>query len=173
MASTLSGFPISPTLQLQSAGICRIEAPIPSKRLLTRLEALRSALAGADRNEEDSFPLVFSDFLDLAAEPAMLKAGKPIKNPYIKNILEATARQLTGDDKTVVQALRLFRISDAAFVHGGFIVESFLGSFFFFENDQQGLIAFTQEGGMTYFSRITLTPLPDGAAPAPGPKGIQ
>jgi hypothetical protein len=159
--------------------MCRIDGPIISKRILQQIEALRKELAGADRHDQGSFARVFHAFFDATGEPDFMKVSKPVKaskvtdGVEIKDVLELIARRLTGDDNATIQALRLFRIGDAGFLHGGFVAGAFLGTFFYFEQDQQGLVAFNEGGEMTYFSRITLAELPAGAVPVPGPEGVQ
>lgn len=142
-----------------------------SKRVLNQLDSLRKSLAGAGGKEEGSFSRVFNAFLDAAGDLVLLRAGNPTDSPHMKTYLEACARQLTGDDTTSVQGLRMLRIKDAGFIHGGFVAGPYMGSFFFFEKDQQGLVAFSRFGAESYFSRITLTPLPQGTMPVPRPKG--
>jgi hypothetical protein len=46
-----------------------------------------------------------------------------------------------------------------------------MGSFFYFEKEKQGILAFTRFGGMTHYTRITMTELPQGTVYVPRPKG--
>jgi hypothetical protein len=144
-----------------------------SKRVLTQIEALRTAMAGADGGDDGSFGQVFNAFLDIAGERTLFNLSEPAKATDIQGILEVAARQLTRDETTDIQGLRLLRIAQAGFLHGGFVAGGYMGTFFYFEKDQQGLVAFTRGMVKTYISRITLTDLPEGAFFSPAPKGPQ
>jgi hypothetical protein len=140
------------------------------KRTLTRLNTLRVALAEAARDDDGGFSRVFHDFLDAAEDPAMMRAGKATKAPLVKAALE----QLAGSiDAGPLQNVRMLRIADAGLVHGGFFVGATMGSFFFFEKEEQGLVAIHQGGGLMLYSRLTMTRLPPGTMPVKGPKGPQ
>lgn len=144
-----------------------------SKRVFTQIEALRKATAEADGKDERSFGQVFSSFLDIAGERTLFSISKAAQEPDIRQVLEVLARQVTGDDKTTLRGVRMLRLPEAGFVHGGFFADAYMGTFFFFEKEQQGLVAFTQGTARTYLSRITLTDLPEGMIMSPGPKGPQ
>ena len=143
------------------------------KRILDRLEALRQSLANADGHERGSFARVFHAFFDIAEDPALMAESKPGKSEDIRAMLERAAQRLTGDEATTVRDLRTLRCASAGMVHGGFFAGKLLGTFFYFEGDEQGLVAFNDGTPMTSFLRLTLTKLPEGTFPVPGPGGVQ
>jgi hypothetical protein len=146
---------------------------VTDQRTLTKLAALREAMASAESDQDDSFAQVFSAFLDIAEEPALLDASKPTKSPVVKAALESSVRSFTGDDEASIQALRMLRYGGEGFLHGGFFAGSILGTFFYFEKNHQGILALHQGGSMTHFTRVTVTEVPPGAVPVRGPKGKQ
>jgi hypothetical protein len=143
------------------------------KRTLARLAALRQSLASADGEHDGSFSAVFHAFLDIADEPALLRDSKPTKSPLVKGALERLAGELAGDAPAQLQNVRMLHVREAGLVHGGFFVGPRMGSFFFFEKEEQGLLAVHQGGALMLYSRITLTKLPPGAVPVQGPDGLQ
>jgi hypothetical protein len=143
------------------------------KRTLTKLAALREALAAADGERDGSFSRVFSSFLDLADEPALLRGSKPAKSPLVKGALERLAGQLVDDASARIQNVRMLRFAEGGLLHGGFFVGASMGSFFFFEKEEQGLLAVHQGGAMMLYTRVTMTRLPPGTMPAPRPEGTQ
>jgi hypothetical protein len=141
--------------------------------MLSQIEALREAMTTADGEREGSFAEVFSAFLDIAEEPALLNASKPVKDGLVRSMLEAASRKLTGNDTAVIERPHLLRVAGAGMVHGGFFTGRFLGTFFWFEKEQQGLLAFYGGGDMTHLIRLTMTELPEGAVLVQGPEGKQ
>lgn len=146
---------------------------VTDKRILTRLAALRQSMASAGGDDDGSFATVFSAFLDIAEDPALLDSSKPTNDSLVNAAIESSVRSFTGDDAMGIQPLRMLRYAGAGFLHGGFFAGSMLGTFFFFEADRQGILAMHGGGALTHFTRVTLTEIPAGAMPVPGPKGKQ
>jgi hypothetical protein len=63
----------------------------------------------------------------------------------------------------------MLRIDSAGFIHGSFFAGASVGTFFYFEKEKQGLVAFNQSGGVTRFTRLTMVALPEGAFPVSAP----
>jgi hypothetical protein len=143
---------------------------VTQNRLLTTLEALRKAMKGADSARDKSFSEVFYGFLDATEDPALIHASKPAKDEALRQAIETCARKVAGDPTTALQALQMLRIDDAGFLHGAFRAGPLMGSFFYFEKDRQGLLAFTRLDGMTHYTRITMTEIPEGTVFVPKPK---
>ncbi len=141
------------------------------KHLLTQLTALRKALRDADSADDGSFARVFNLFFDIADEETLMRVSKVAKDPVVRASLEGVTREFVGDDKVVLNALRMLSYRPAAFLHGGFFVSGVVGTFFYFPAEQQGLVAFNEGTMMTHFSRITATTLPPGTTPMHGPRG--
>jgi hypothetical protein len=144
-----------------------------SKRILAQLEALRRSLAGADGSENGSFSRVFHAFFDIADDPGLMEASQPFQSEDIRAMLERAAQRLRGQGSTTVTSVRALRCADARMVHGGFFAGTLLGTFFYFEQEEQGLVAFNDGTALTNFLRITLTKVPEGSYPVPGPDGVQ
>jgi hypothetical protein len=140
-----------------------------SQSLLTQLDALRKTTLDADGRRQGSFSELFHAFLDIADDPALLNASKPTKDATLKGAIEACARQLTGNSAMNIQQVQMLRIDKAGFIHGSFFAGASIGSFFYFEKDRQGLVAYDKGGGVTLFSRISLVELPKGSVPVQGP----
>jgi hypothetical protein len=138
------------------------QGAVSQNRLLVTLEALRMAMKGADSSRDKSFSEVFHGFLDATDDPVFLRESKPAKDTAVKTAIEACARKLTGDEATALQGLQMLRITAAGFLHGVFRAGPLMGSFFYFEKEGQGLLAFTRFGGMTHYTRITMTEIPEG-----------
>jgi hypothetical protein len=144
-----------------------------SKRILAQLEALRRSLADADGSERGSFSRVFHAFFDIADDPGLMEASKAFQSEDIRAMLERAAQRLRGQGTTTVTNLRALRCAGAGMVHGGFFAGTLLGTFFYFEREEQGLVAFNDGTPLTNFLRITLAKVPEGSFPVPGPDGVQ
>jgi hypothetical protein len=137
--------------------------------ILSQLDALRKSTLGTDGTRQGSFSVLFHSFLDIAEDPDLLKASKPTKDKTIKGAIESCARNITGDNALSIQGLRMLRIDSVGFIHGSFFAGASVGTFFYFEKERQGLVAFAQGGGVTRFTRLTLVDLPAGAFPVSAP----
>jgi hypothetical protein len=144
-----------------------------NQRLLDRIDALKRALAEAPGDEEGSFNRVFHEFFDIADDPALLHDSEPAKDPEIREAIERAARKLTGDPKATLQGFQAIEYPGSGLRHGGFRAGRFLGTFFYFAQEKQGLVAFNAGGEMTNFLRITVTPLPEGTTLMKKPPGVQ
>lgn len=124
----------------------------------------------ADSKRDRSFSEVFSAFLDATDDPELSRESRPAEDEALMRAIEACARRLTKDDATRVEGLQMLRIASSGFLHGIFYAGPFMGSFFYFEKDQQGLLAFSRFGGATFYTRITMTTLPNDAVFVPRPR---
>lgn len=145
------------------------DVPMTTQYILSQLDALRKSTLSTDGTRQGSFSLLFHSFLDIAEDPDLLKASKPTKDKTIKGAIESCARNITGDSALIIQGLRMLRIDSASFIHGSFFAGASVGSFFYFEKERQGLVAFNQGGGVMRFTRLTLLDLPEGAFPVSVP----
>ena len=143
------------------------------RRLLDRIDALRRALAEAPGDEEGSFNRVFLMFFDITDDPMLMDRSQPTKDPEIREAIERSARKLTGDATTVLEGFRAIELPGSGLLHGGFRAGRFLGTFFYFAPEKQGLVAFNGGGPMTNFLRITVTTLPEGTTLMRKPPGLQ
>jgi hypothetical protein len=137
--------------------------------ILSQLDSLRKATLSTDGSRQGSFSVLFHSFLDIAEDPDLLQASKPSKDKTIKGAIESCARNIMGDNALGIQGLRMLRIDRAGFIHGSFFAGASVGTFFYFEKERQGLVAFNQGGGVTRFTRLTLVALPEGTFPVSAP----
>jgi hypothetical protein len=143
------------------------------QRILTKLATLQKTLSSAGGQDSGSFSAAFHAFLDITEDRALMVASKPAKDAALKVALESPIRTLFDDESIELQQLRMLRVAAAGFLHGGFFVGSSVGSFFYFEKPQQGLMALHGRGSMTHFMRITMTELPRGTVMMRKPEGKQ
>lgn len=146
-------------------------AMIP-KRVITSIEALRKAMTDAEAADDDSFGKVFHQFFDLAEDQAFIEAGKRAKDPVLRGALDHGTRRFMRDEGVTLQRLMMLRIAPLGFVHGGFFATPYIASFFYFEREKQGIIAY-QGDGTTDLVRITLAVLPPGTMPVKRTPGVQ
>jgi hypothetical protein len=142
-------------------------------RTLGRIETLRRSLATADRDRDGGFSTVFEAFLDIAEDPAFFRASKKAESPLVQGALERAASQVAGGGANALQDVRMLGVAEAGLLHGGFFVAGSVGSFFFFEKEEQGLLAIHRGGALMLYGRITMTRVPEGTVVVPGPKGVQ
>jgi hypothetical protein len=130
---------------------------------LQLLETLKEKL-GAATNFSD----VQTYFLDhFGEDPAFMALGEATTHPLIEATLAAVVEQLFG--KTVpVDNLRLVRLPEQQFIHGGFTARGRIGSVFYFEDIHLGLatLIWTLTPAETKFVRFSGRPLRPGTLPS-------
>src|SRR5262249_54482323 len=144
-----------------------------SLRVITEVETLRRSLSEADGGDEGSFARVFDAFFDIAEDPLLVDASKPARDAVLKGALERSTRKLLGELALTRQRVQMLRHAATGLLHGGFFADAMICTFFYFEQEQQGLVALNGGGVMTHFMQITVTPVPEGTGPMPGPPGKQ
>jgi hypothetical protein len=130
---------------------------------LQLLETLKEKLGSAT-----NFSDVQTYFLDHFGEnPAFMSLGEPTSHPLIEATLGAVATELFGEPVPVT-GLRLVRLADEQFIHGGFTVRGRIGSVFYFEDIHVGLatLIWTLTPPETKFVRFSGRPLPRGSVPS-------
>ena len=96
---------------------------------------------------------------DFANDPRFLKLGSSVRDPKLEVVLGELAGQVANGVKTLDQVM-LFRLPQYKFSHGAFFFGSWVGTFFYFEDIDRGLVALGDDSGPTHFARFTLVPLP-------------
>lgn len=139
--------------------------------LMNSISTLRTALRTADMADSHSFAKVFHAFFDISDGPDLMDASQPVEDRVIRTMIESTARKHTRDDALVLTGLLILRHGPTGLVHGACFAGRFAGTFFYFEPDKQGLVAFNDGTPMTHYYRITATELPPGTMPMPKPPG--
>lgn len=142
-------------------------------QLMAQLATLRESLRSADIEISGSLSKVFHAFLDITEGPDLMRACKQAESEIIRETLERVARQFTRDEAVSLQGLRMLSHAPTGFFHGGFFAGRAMGTFLYFAEEGQGLVAFSQGTPMTHFFRITSTELPPGTVPMRRPPGIQ
>jgi hypothetical protein len=124
---------------------------------LSRLATLKEKLLKAKRFEEVT-TYFFDHFGD---DPAFMGLGEATSDGFLEAVLEQVAAQLFGR-RVPVGGLRLLRLPEHGFIHGGFHVEGKLGNLIYFEDVRRGLIAipWSLSPPETKYARFSGQPLP-------------
>ncbi|HKI36407.1 MAG TPA: hypothetical protein VKA46_31405 [Gemmataceae bacterium] len=125
---------------------------------LSKLAALKVKLLTAKH-----FGEVTGYFLDhFGDHPAFIKLGEPTRDDFIDQVLAQVAAQLFGRS-VVIRDIRLVRLPEYEFVHGGFCVEGKVGTIIYFEDERKGLIslAWSLSPPETKYARFTGRPVPN------------
>jgi hypothetical protein len=103
---------------------------------LSKLATLKAKLLTAKH-----FGEVTGYFLDhFGDHPAFLDLGEPTTDDFLDQVLAQVAGQLFGRS-VVIHGIRLVRLPEHSFVHGGFSVEGKVGTLIYFEDERKGLIS--------------------------------
>lgn len=129
--------------------------------LTKRLTTVRDSLRSVDGAEADGFEQVFSSFLELTETAELVEASKPSKDKGIRSLIEIVARRHANDPALVIANMLMLHYAPAGLFHGGFFAGGNAGTFFYFMQEQQGIVAFVA-GRTTHYYRITATELPPG-----------
>jgi hypothetical protein len=140
-------------------------------KLVNQIATLRTRLRSADMADPDSFSNVFHAFFDISEKSKLMDVSDLIEDPIVRAMLESIARQHARDQALAVTLFQMLRHGPTRLVHGSCFATRFVGTFFYFEEDQQGLVAFTDGTPMTHYYRITATVLPAGSMPMRRPPG--
>lgn len=116
----------------------------------------------ADASDSGSFSDVFGTFLDLAQSTALMDASKPFKDKRLRVLLENVARSHAKEQAAALADLQMLHHGPSGLVHGMFFTGTHPATFFFFLQEQQGIVAFPKRMSMTHYYRITATELPTG-----------
>jgi hypothetical protein len=132
---------------------------------------LRAALRSADMQNPDSFSNVFHAFFDISEKSEFMDASDLVEDPVVRAMIESIARQHARDPNLAITLFQLLRHSSTGLLHGSCFATRFVGTFFYFEADQQGLVAFSDGTPTTHYYRITATVVPSGSMPMRRPPG--
>jgi hypothetical protein len=102
---------------------------------LSRIETLRQKLA-----QERDLEKIFTYFLDHFGEnPDFIALGEPTENPFLESIFVQIGEALFKKE-VKVRDLRLIRIPELNFIHGGGVLGGRLANVLYFEDMQQGVL---------------------------------
>ncbi|PRQ08046.1 hypothetical protein [Enhygromyxa salina] len=143
-------------------------------KLTQQLTALRESLRDADGSQSDSFSEVFSDFLAVTETSELLDVCKPFNGKTTRVMLEEILRKHANDPKLATPQAQMQQHPPSGLIHGMIAAGRYIGTFFYFPDEQQGIVAF---GGLTpvmHYYRITATEVPPGTVlgrQGPGAEG--
>ena len=110
-----------------------------------------------------NFGEVTGYFLDhFGDHPAFLDLGVPTPDDFLEQVLTEVAGQLFHK-AVAIRDIRLVRLPDHEFVHGGFMVQGKVGTLIYFEDVRKGLIsiAWSLSPPETKYARFSGRPVPD------------
>jgi hypothetical protein len=140
-------------------------------KIVDQIVTLRAALRSADMQDPNSFSSVFHAFFDISEKSEFMDSSDLVQDPIVRAMIESIVRQHARDPNLAVTMFQLLRHAPTGLLHGSSFTTRFVGTFFYFEADQQGLVAFTDGTPRTHYYRITATVLPPGAMPMRRPSG--
>jgi hypothetical protein len=106
---------------------------------LSRAQELKQKLLN-----EAELPPVWLYFMNhFVDDPEFITLGERVNHPFVEAVVAEVGRQLFGASATVSN-LRLTRIAEQKFIHGGFAVGAHLGGVIYFEDEQMGLVTVAQ-----------------------------
>jgi hypothetical protein len=140
-------------------------------KLIHQITALRTSLREADRNDPNSFSNVFSAFFDILEGPDLIDASDPSEDALVRLLLEQIARAHLRDPSFSLTLIRTLHHRPTELFHGSFFAANTVGTFFYFAQDEQGLLSFIGNTPMTHYYRITATIFSGGGMPMPRPAG--
>ncbi len=129
-------------------------------KLTQRLAALRESMRDADGNDSDSFTNVFNAFLGITETSNLVAVSMPFKDRRIRLMVDNVARKHAADPKSALESLQMLHHRPSGLVHGMFFAGFYPGSFFWFLQEKQGIVALVESLSMTHLYRVTAAELP-------------
>jgi hypothetical protein len=129
-------------------------------QLTQQLSKLRDATLGADVSVRGSFNAVFSLFFDTIESTRLRATSKPYQHADVRKMLELLARTHTNDPAVQLTDLRMLRHAPSGLLHGNFFVPRQPASFFYFSEEQQGVLAFVERMSIMHYYRMTVSEKP-------------
>lgn len=101
----------------------------------SRLAELREKLL-----HDKALPPVWRFFLDhLGEDETFVGGGEPTDSQFLLTVLAQVARQLYPASAAITD-IRLVRLAEEGFIHGGFSIDGRVGGLLYFEEPDTGLI---------------------------------
>jgi hypothetical protein len=130
---------------------------------LAKLATLREKLLHAD-----DFGTVWKYFLDhFGEDPAFIALGEPASEPFLEAVFAEVGRQLVGRPVTV-RNLRLIRLAEQGFIHGGALLDGRPANVLYFEDVRVGMlgVVWSVAPGEMKYARFHGQPLRRSAEPS-------
>ena len=103
---------------------------------ITLLETLRFKISTAK-----DFSEVFEYFFDhFGEDPKFFDAGEPAENDLLLQLLGQIGGQIFKTDRVKLDNLRLIRVKEYNFIHGGMTINGAMANVIYCEDLQQGLL---------------------------------
>ncbi len=88
------------------------------------------------------FSEILSYFFDhLGEDKGFLNLGRGQNNTYLKQILLLAARKALNIEEIKTSELQMIHLAEFKFIHGGGFFNQYLGTYFYFEDIDAGLLA--------------------------------
>lgn len=139
--------------------------------LVKQIATLQTSLRSADPQDPNSFSNVFHAFFDISENSELMDMSELLEDPVVRAMIESIARQHARDPALAMTMFQMLRHGPTRLIHGSCFSTRFVATFFYFEEDQQGLVAFNDGTPMTHYYRLTATVLPPGSMPMRRPPG--
>jgi hypothetical protein len=130
---------------------------------LAKLATLKDKLLHADE-----FGTVWKYFLDhFGEDPAFIALGEPTEQPFLEAVFAEIGRQLLGRPLTVSR-LRLIRLPEEGFIHGGAALDGKPANVLYFEDVQVGMlgVVWSLAPGVMKYARFSGRPMPPLGKPS-------
>lgn len=102
-------------------------------------------------------------FFDEIAETSdFASLGEPTSDKLLMEALSGVIAQIIGQNQAAAVEALLFRVPEHQFIHGALTVGKQLGSVFYFEDIERGLLALGDLTGPTHFVRFSFIQTPNG-----------
>ena len=130
---------------------------------LAKLATLKDKLLHAD-----DFRTVWEYFLDnFGEDPAFIALGEPTEQPLLEAVFAGVAQQLF-QRPVAVRHLRLIRLPQEGFIHGGAVLEGKPANVLYFEDVQVGMlgVVWSVAPGEMKYARFSGRPARPGGEPS-------
>jgi hypothetical protein len=107
---------------------------------LTQMQVLKEKLL----NEAELAPVWLFFMNHFVDDPEFIALGERVNHPFVEAVVAEVGRQLFGANGTV-NNLRLTRVAEQEFIHGGCGMGVHLGGVIYFEDAQMGLVTVAEK----------------------------
>jgi len=106
--------------------------------------------------KEDDFSKILNYFMtNFAENERFLRLSKKTKSPMVKALIEAIGERQYGKGQFRITNLFLQKVKKTKMIHGPFLINNELGSVFYFEDINMGMVTIAKMKGRTEFFRIS------------------
>lgn len=103
---------------------------------------------------EKDFGDIYSHFLDhLGEDETFQMLGNPVQSPFLHRVVETIGKEVTGAGQ--ISKMLLLKVPQYPFLHGPLLIDNCMGTLFYFEDIEVGLISICLPNMETHFTRIS------------------